>query len=70
MTTLAERALAALDETLVHQVEGAADAAWGRASGGAPIDESVEQFMRALDDILSLHEKMRAAALKKFGALR
>jgi hypothetical protein len=65
--TRPERALAALDETLVLQVKDASNAAWGRVSGGEAIESAVEEFTVALGNLILLHEKMRGAAARKFG---
>jgi hypothetical protein len=64
--TVGERVLAALDETLVQQIKGAADQEWLQVSSGESIDKSVEKFMVFLDKIVELHQKIRAAAEKKF----
>ncbi len=63
---LRERVLAAIDETLVQQIKGAADQAWLQVSGGQSIETSVEKFMTFFDKIVELHQKIRAAAEKKF----
>jgi hypothetical protein len=61
-----ERVLAAIDDTLAQQIRGAADQAWLQTSAGEPIDKSVEKFMKVFDQLVLLHEKIRAAVEKKF----
>jgi hypothetical protein len=65
--TQGDRVLAAIDELLAQQIKGAADLAWLRVSGGEKIDISVAKFMTVFDQLVDLHEKIRAAAADKFG---
>ena len=65
--TLGERLLAAIDEALVGQVKGAADAAWARLSGGhTSLDEAATEYLTALDNLVALHERVRANTAEKF----
>jgi hypothetical protein len=66
--TRAERVLAALDENFVLLVKDAENAAWGRTSGGEPVDSSVAKCLASLDKLSELHEKLRAAVANKFAA--
>lgn len=65
MTTL-ERALAALDEVLILQVKGAADAAWLRVTGKQPLAEAGADFARELVTLFDLHDALRVAVADKF----
>jgi hypothetical protein len=65
--TPGERVLAAIDETLAEQIRGAADQAWLRVSAGEAIEVSFDKFMKVFGELIALHEKIRAAAEKKFG---